>query len=127
MHSGEVWAAAFGADGQTVLTGSSDNTARLWDARTGKPLSSPLLHAKTVWAVAFSAAQDPILTASLDGTARMWPIPSAIRGTTAGVVLWTQVLSGVELDDVGGIHVLDAALWDGRKRALDQRSTSSMQ
>ena len=31
-HPGEVWAGAFGPDGRTVLTGSKDGTARLWEA-----------------------------------------------------------------------------------------------
>ena len=33
---GPVQAVAFSPDGQTALTGSSDNTARLWDVRTGQ-------------------------------------------------------------------------------------------
>jgi hypothetical protein len=35
-HEGEVSAACFSPDGRTVLTGSVDGTARLWDAATGR-------------------------------------------------------------------------------------------
>jgi WD40 repeat protein len=31
LHDGPVFAVAFSPDGKTVLTGSADNTARLWD------------------------------------------------------------------------------------------------
>src|SRR3712207_9029741 len=44
QHQYAVLAVAFSPDGGTVLTGSNDNTAHLWDARTGKPLSAPLQH-----------------------------------------------------------------------------------
>ena len=35
-----MWSAAFSPDGSRVVTASSDNTARLWDAATGVPLAT---------------------------------------------------------------------------------------
>ena len=67
-----VIAAAFSPDGQTVITGSDDYTARLWDAKTGKPLGEPLRHdALLVFAVAYSHDGKTVLTASGNG-ARLW-------------------------------------------------------
>lgn len=37
-HTGGVISAAFNPDGRTVLTGSWDDTVRLWDVSTGKQL-----------------------------------------------------------------------------------------
>ena len=34
-HTGMVYSVAFSPDGKRVLTGSRDNTARVWDATTG--------------------------------------------------------------------------------------------
>ena len=34
--------AAFSHDGKRIVTASFDNTARLWDAETGKPIREPL-------------------------------------------------------------------------------------
>ena len=45
---------AFSPNGKTVVTGSWDNTARLWEAATGKPIGLALQHQGQVLAVAFS-------------------------------------------------------------------------
>src|SRR5262249_15688950 len=37
-HTHRVWAAAYSPDGKTVLTGSFDHTARLWDVTTGQEI-----------------------------------------------------------------------------------------
>ena len=37
-HTGQVHEVRFSPDGQTVLTGSVDGTARLWDVRSGAEL-----------------------------------------------------------------------------------------
>ena len=42
QHQSVVYTVAFSPDGQTVLTGSSDNTVRLWDVRSGQSISPPL-------------------------------------------------------------------------------------
>jgi WD40 repeat protein len=72
-HQGAVVAVAFSPDGKTVLTGSTDRAARLWEADTGKMLPlPPLSHKDTVTSVAFSHDGRTVLTASRDGTSRLW-------------------------------------------------------
>ena len=39
-HTGAVWSAAFSPDGSRIVTASEDNTARLWDAKTGAALAT---------------------------------------------------------------------------------------
>ena len=41
---GEWWRSAFSPDGKTIVTGSVEGRARLWDAATGLPRGQPLLH-----------------------------------------------------------------------------------
>jgi eukaryotic-like serine/threonine-protein kinase len=53
---------AFSPDGQTVLTGSADQTARLWDAHTGQARGKPMKHDGQVNAVCFSPDGLEILT-----------------------------------------------------------------
>ena len=39
-----VNSAQFSPDGQRVVTASDDETARLWDAASGKPIGEPMKH-----------------------------------------------------------------------------------
>ncbi|OZH53932.1 hypothetical protein AFK68_14250 [Hydrocoleum sp. CS-953] len=70
-HEGDVRAVAFSPDDKTIATASNDNTARLWDATTGKEVAT-LPHQGEVRAVAFSPDDKTIATASNDNTARLW-------------------------------------------------------
>lgn len=53
-HSHWVWDAAFSADSSFLLTGSSDNTARLWDLDSGEVICIYSGHAKAIAAVAIN-------------------------------------------------------------------------
>jgi WD40 repeat protein len=72
---------AFSPDGARVLTGSLDNTARLWDAETGQELRAFEGHEERVKAVAFSPDGARVLTGSADKTARLWDISAIPQGT----------------------------------------------
>jgi hypothetical protein len=71
-HDGPVLSAAFSPDGTRVVTGSSDNTARLWDAATGAPLGAVMKHDGPVRSAAFSPDGTRVVTGSEDNTARLW-------------------------------------------------------
>ena len=71
-HTDVVTSVFFSPDGARVLTGSADNTARLWDAATGKMVATLEGHTGPVLAVAFSPDGTRVLTGSRDKTARLW-------------------------------------------------------
>jgi len=71
-HRAAVSTAAFSLDGTRVVTASSDHTARIWDAATGKPRAVPLEHRAPVSSAAFSLDGTRVVTTSEDHTARIW-------------------------------------------------------
>jgi WD40 repeat protein len=73
-YRGSVKAVAFSPDGRLFATGSEDNTARLWDLRTGIQLLQVLHHSELngVSSVAFSADGRLLATASHDKTIQLW-------------------------------------------------------
>ncbi len=71
-HLKMIYVVAYSPDGKLVVTGSSDNTARLWDTATAAPRGEPLRHAGRVRAVAFRGDSRVVLTGGDDGIAQLW-------------------------------------------------------
>jgi WD40 repeat protein len=59
-----------------VVTASTDTTARVWDAESGKELALLAGHTKAVNRASFSPDGKRVVTASDDGTARVWDAES---------------------------------------------------
>ena len=125
---------AFDPEGTYVVTGSIDDrqkTTRVWDVATGKPLGPPIddhdyeyrKGETTLVAVAFSPNGLRYVTATgteTSGTAlvRSAPPPPVI-GTPRRITLWTQVITGMELDtDSGALQMLDGPTWKQRYERL---------
>src|SRR5271165_6057968 len=53
-HTGFVFSVACSPDGKTLVSGSGDQTIKLWDMATGKERSTLKGHMWGVWSVAFS-------------------------------------------------------------------------
>ena len=71
-HTDGILDAAFSPDGSRIVTASEDQTARIWDARTGRQLLPGFVHEGEVRMAEFSPDGTRVLTASADGTARVW-------------------------------------------------------
>jgi WD40 repeat protein len=71
-HSHYVTAVAFSPDGKTLASGSDDETVKLWDAGSGKPLQTLKGHSSMVTAVAFSLDGKTLASGSYDKTVKLW-------------------------------------------------------
>ena len=89
-HGGSITSVAFAPDGKTILTGSQDATARLWDVASGREIRRLKGHEFVVTSVAFAPDGKTILTGSLDNTARLWDVATGreilrLKGHLLGV------------------------------------------
>jgi WD40 repeat protein len=71
-HSDYVEFATYSPDGKTILTTSADNTAKLWDSRTGQLLHTFIGHTKWVSFACYSPNGKTIITKSDDYTMKLW-------------------------------------------------------
>ena len=92
-HNKFVWDVVFSPDGKYVATASSDNTARIWNASTGKQIFN-LTHDDRVYNVVFSPDGKYIATASADETARVW---NATTGENISILKHNNVITSYSI------------------------------
>ncbi|GAB1544009.1 hypothetical protein NUACC21_66850 [Scytonema sp. NUACC21] len=71
-HSSFVWSVALSADGQTLASGSEDNTIRIWHPSSGKLNHILKSHSQNVRAVSLSADGQMLASGSGDNTIKIW-------------------------------------------------------
>jgi WD40 repeat protein len=120
QHSGRIWAADTSPDSRWAVTASEDGTARLWDLDTGRSLGPPLYHDDAVLCAAIAENGRSLVTAGMDHKAKIWAAPDRIGGPAPRFALWAEVLTGAELDDSGGLRLLDATAWSQRRELLKE-------
>ncbi|WP_327584167.1 serine/threonine protein kinase [Nonomuraea sp. NBC_00507] len=123
-HTNDVRAVAVGTLGgvPVVLTGSDDETARVWNLRTSQEAGRPLA-GHTEWVRGATLDQlDAVpvaVTASDDDTARVWDLTTGTSRTLAG---HEGDVKSVATGRIGGTHVAVTASADGTARVWDLRT-----
>ena len=88
-HTPWVNSVAFSPDGNTLASGSNDDTIRLWDVQTGDKRITIKGHTGEVNSVAFSPDGNTLASGSDDRTIRLWDVQTgAERSTITGHTHW---------------------------------------
>ncbi len=73
-HSREVNSVAISPNGQTVVSGSSDSTIKVWNLKTGQEICTLAGHSGSVRSVAITSDGQTVISGSHDKTIRLWDL-----------------------------------------------------
>jgi WD40 repeat protein len=109
-------------DGRPVaVTGSDDDTVRVWDLTTGQQLGQPLTgHTDSVWAVTTAVLDDRpvVVSGSDDNTVRVWDLATGqqrgqpLTGHTSGVNAVAPAVVDSRLIVISGSDDATLRTWD---------------
>ena len=71
-------ACGWSPDGQRILSGSQDDTLKVWDAASGQCLLTLSGHSSAVWSCGWSPDGQRILSGSYDNTLKVWDAASGV-------------------------------------------------
>lgn len=91
-HSGPVRSVAFSPNGQLVLSGSEDNSIRVWDVAAGEMVKALRGHGSAVRSCVFSPDGQLVLSGSDDESVHLWNV----QGYQEVRVLHATVFAGHE-------------------------------
>ncbi|MEH1858851.1 MAG: DUF4365 domain-containing protein, partial [Nostoc sp.] len=73
-HTDIVYGVAITPDGKTVVSGSEDETLKVWDLATGQCRATFAGHTASVYAVAITPDGKTVISGLRDGTLRIWQL-----------------------------------------------------
>jgi serine/threonine protein kinase/WD40 repeat protein len=71
-HQGSILSVHFSPDGRYLVTSAGGGVVRVWEARTGLPVSAIMEHSSAVDSTQFSPDGQRLVAACVNGTTRVW-------------------------------------------------------
>ncbi|KAJ7306929.1 WD40 repeat-like protein [Mycena albidolilacea] len=119
-HTRCVNSVAFSPDGSHIVSGSRDNTVRIWDSKTGADVSAPFTgHTERVTSVAFSPDGSHIVSGSYDNTVRIWDSKTGAE-VSAPLTGHTNPVTSVAFSPDGS-HIVSGS-YDNTVRIWDSKT-----
>lgn len=106
-HTEAVWAVAVTPDGQHVVSGSPDNTIRVWKLNSGRCIATLKGHTAGVPGLAVAPDGLCVVSCSWDNTMRVWDLDS--RRCLATLEGHTNYVIGVAVTP-DGLHVISGSM-----------------
>jgi serine/threonine protein kinase len=114
-HRDRVWSVALSQDGQTLVSGSEDDTIKVWNPTTGGLDRTLNAQADAVRSVSLSADRKTVAGGDGDGTIQVWNLPTGnLRYTLAGHQgsVWSVALSRDGKTLVSGSQDRTVKVWN---------------
>ncbi len=112
-HSGSVWSVDLSSNGQTLVSGSEDNTIKIWNLNTGQVSRTLLGHSDTVRSVTFSPDGQILASASGDKTIKLWNLHGQIRTLAGGSgPVWSVAISPDGQTLISGSEDSNIKIWN---------------
>ena len=109
----------FSSDGRYLVTVAVDATTRFWEARTARAVGEPLRHNNIeLNCVVLTDDGRFVVTGSAGGAILTRPSLPTLKGAPRQMRLWSELITGQELDNGGGLRILDAKTWRERTAML---------
>lgn len=120
-HTDAVWSVALSADGQTLVSGSQDDTIRVWNPTSGELRRTIVANAGSVRSVSISADGQTLATGNGDRTVKVWDASSGqLQSTLSGHSgsVWSVALSQNGQTLVSGSDDGTVNVWNLRTNQL---------
>ena len=130
-HMSPVKAVAFSDDGRAFATRTYDNQVRLWSTALIRPIGMPFcdravsdIQFGSEHLIAFEMGRHGSVFRDLRygqswTTSQRWEVPAPVAGEVDDIVLWIHAITGLELDQNGGVRPLDEQIWKDRVQQME--------